>query len=93
MVPLSRIGLGGLSGKQELVNMQVTKPTQRKFERNKSVLLSVFDIIKTIGKMGIALRDHQNYFNYHPDDGEPWYGGLGKVVELFHLTIRQKIQV
>ena len=59
MVPLSRIGLGGLSGKQELVNMQVTKPTQRKFERNKSVLLSVSDIIKTIGKMGIALRDHQ----------------------------------
>ena len=51
--------------------MQVTKPTQRKFERNKSVLLSVSDIIKTNKKMGIALRDHQNYFNYHPDDGEP----------------------
>ena len=47
--------LGELSGKQEAVNMQVTKPTQKKCERNKNVLLSIIDIIKTIGRMGIAL--------------------------------------
>ena len=49
-----------LSGKQELVNMQITMPTQKKVwcEGNKNVLLSIVDIIKTIGRMGITLRGH-----------------------------------
>ena len=47
-----------LSGKQETVDMQVTKPTQKKCERNKNVLLSIVDIIKTIGSLDIALRGH-----------------------------------
>ena len=59
-----------LSGKQETVNMQVTKTTQKKCERNKNVLLSIIGIIKSIGGMGISLRGH-----YHPDVGEPFgYG-------------------
>ena len=47
-----------LSGKQEPVNMQVTRLTQKKCERNKKVLLSIIHIIKAIGSMGIALRGH-----------------------------------
>ena len=50
--------LGELSGKQEPVNMPVIKPTQKNCERNKNVLLSIIDNIKTIGTMGIALRVH-----------------------------------
>ena len=76
-----------LSRKQEPVNMQVTKPTQKKCERNKNVLLSVNDIIKTIGMMDIALRGHQEDSKYHPDVGEPsGRDGLGNLV---NLTIRQ----
>ena len=56
-----------LSGKQEPVNMQVTKPTQKKCETNKNVLLSITDIIKTIARIGIALRGHQDNCKYHPD--------------------------
>ena len=43
-----------LSGKQEPANMKVTKPTQKKGERNKNVILSIIDIIKTSGRMGIV---------------------------------------
>ena len=39
-----------LCGKQEPVNMQVTKPTQKKCERNNNKLLSIIDIIKTTGR-------------------------------------------
>ena len=59
-----------LSGKQETVDMQVTKPTQKKCERNKNVLLSIVDIIKTIGSLDIALRGHWDDSKYHPDVGE-----------------------
>ena len=79
-----------LSGKQEPVNMQVTKPTQKKFERNKNVLLSIIDIIKAIARMGIALRGHRDDSKYRPDVGEPsGHGGLGNFVELVNLTIRR----
>ena len=85
--------LRGLSGKQEPVNMQVTKPTQKKCERNTNVLLSITsitDIIKTIGRMDIALRGHRDNSKYCPDVGEPCgHGGLGNFVELVNLTIRQ----
>ena len=80
-----------LSGKQEPVNMQVTKPTQKKYKRNKNVLLSTIDIIKTIGRMGIALRGHQDDSKYHWDVGEPsGLGGLGNFVELVNLRICQR---
>ena len=82
-----------LSGKQEPVNMQVTKPTQKKCERNKNVLLSITDIIKTIGRMGIAVRGHRDDSKYYPDVGEPsGHGGLDNFVELVNLTVRE-IQV
>ena len=78
--------LGELSGKQEPVNMQVIKPTQKNCERNKNVLLSIIDNIKTIGRMGIALRVHWDDFKYHPDVVEPsGHGGLGNFVQLFNL--------
>ena len=43
-----------LSGKQKPANMKVTKPTYKKGERNKNVILSIIDIIKTSGRMGIV---------------------------------------
>ena len=79
-----------LSGKQEPVNMQVTKPTEKKCERNKNVLLPIIDIIKTIGRMGIALRGHRDDSKYHSGVGEPsGLGGLGNFVKLVNLTIHQ----
>ena len=51
-------------GKQEPVNMQVTKPTQKRCERNKNALLSITGIIKTIGRMDIALRVHREWSLY-----------------------------
>ena len=75
-----------LSGKQEPVNMQVTKPTQKKCERNKNVLLSIIDIIKTIGRMGIALRGQRDDYKYHQNIGEPsGLGRLGNFLELVNL--------
>ena len=82
--------LGELSGKQEPVNMQVIKPTQKNCERNKNVLLTIIDNIKTIGRMGIALRVHWDDFKYHPDVVESsGHGGLGNFVQLFNLIIWQ----
>ena len=79
-----------LYGKQETVNMQVTKPTQKSYERNKNVLLSIIDIIKTIGKMGIALRGHRDDSKYHPDIGQPsGHREFGNFVELDNLKTRQ----
>ena len=79
-----------LYGKQETVNMQVTKPTQKSYERNKNVLLSMIDIIKTIGKMGIALRGHRDDSKYHPDIGQPsGHCEFGNFVELDNLKTRQ----
>ena len=59
-----------LSGKEKIVNMQVTKPTQQKRERSKNVLLSIIGIMKTTGKMGIALRSYLDGSKYHSDVGE-----------------------
>ena len=54
-------------------------------KKNKNVLLSITDIIKTIGGMGVSLGGH-----YHPDIGEPFrYGRLGNFVDLVNLTICQ----
>ena len=80
-----------LSGKQEPVNMPATKPTQKKCERNKNVLLSIIDTRKTIGRMGIALRGHWDNSKYHPDVGEPsGHGGLGNFLELVNPIICQR---
>ena len=55
------------------------------------MLLSIIDIIKTIGRVGIALRGPRDDSKYHPDVGEPSsLGGLGNFVELVNLTIRQE---
>ena len=55
------------------------------------MLLSIIDIIKTIGMMGIPLRGHREDSKYHPDTGEPsGHDGLGNFVELVSLTIRQR---
>ena len=79
-----------LSGKQGPANMQVTKLTQKKCERNKNVLLSVIDIIETIGRMRIALRGHQDDSKYHSDGGEPSeHHELDNPVEMVNLMIRQ----
>ena len=79
-----------LYGKQEPVNIQVTKPTQKKCERNKNVLLSITDIIETIERVGIALRGHRDDSKYHPDVGQPsGHSGLGNFIELVNLMICQ----
>ena len=67
-----------LSGKQELVNMQVTTATQKKCERNKNVLLSIIDIIKTIGRMGIALRGNEIPSRYWRAIWSWWAGQLSR---------------
>ena len=67
-----------LSGKQELVNMQVPTPTQKKCERNKNVLLSIIDIIKTIGRMGIALRGNEIPSRYWRAIWSWWTGQLSR---------------
>ena len=40
-------------------------PTQQKCERSKNVLLSIIGIMKSTGKMGIALRGYLDGSKYH----------------------------
>ena len=54
------------------------------------MLLSITDIVKTIGRMDVTQRDHREDSEYHPDVREPsGHDGLGNFVELVNLTIRQ----
>ena len=54
-------------------------------------MLSIIDIIETIGRTAIALRGDRDYSKYRPDVGElSGHGGLGDFVEIVNLTIRQR---
>ena len=65
---------------------QVNKPAKR----NNRILLSIIDLLKTAGQMGIPLRGHRDESQYHPEVGEPAsHAGVGNFVELLNFAVCQ----
>ena len=60
-----------VSGKKDPVEQQLSKSTVKLVDKNRKVLLSIIDAIKTIGKMGVPLRGHRDDSRYQPEVGEP----------------------
>ena len=49
-----------VSGKKDPVEQQLSKSTVKQVDKNRKVLLSIIDAIKTIGKMGVTLRGYRD---------------------------------
>ena len=65
---------------------QVNKPAKK----NNRILLSIIDLLKTAGQMGIPLRGHRDESQYHPEVGEPAsHAGVGNFVELLNFAVCQ----
>ena len=60
-----------ISGKKDPVEQQLSKSTVKLVDKNRKVLLSIIDAIKTIGKMDVPLRGHRDDSRYQLDVGEP----------------------
>ena len=56
-----------VSGKKDLAELQLSKLTVKQVDKNRKVLLSIIDAIKTIGKMGVPLRGHRDDSRYQPE--------------------------
>ena len=79
-----------VSGKKDPVDQQLSKSTVKQVDKNRKVLLSIIDVIKTIGKMVVPLRGHTDDSSYQPDVGEPVnYPGAGNFIELINFAVRQ----
>ena len=79
-----------VSGKKDAVEEQLSKSTVKQVDKNRKVLLSIIDAIKTIGKMGIPLRGYRDDSNYQPDVGEPEnHPGVDNFVEFINFAVRQ----
>ena len=79
-----------VSGKKDPVEQQLSKSTVKQVDKNRKVLLSIIDAIKTIGKMGVPLRGHRDDSRYQPDVGEPAnHPGVGNFIEFINFAVRQ----
>ena len=79
-----------VSGKKDPVEQQFSKSTVKQFDKNRKVLLSIVDAIKTIGKMDVQLRGHRDDSRYQPDVGEPAnHPRVGNFVEFNNFAVRQ----
>ena len=58
-----------VSGKKDPVKQQISKSTVKQVDKNRKVLLSVIDAIKTIDKMDLPLTGHRDDSTYQPDVG------------------------
>ena len=57
--------------------------TSEETKKNNRILLSIIDLSKTAGLMGILLRGHRDNSQYHLEVGEPTtHAGVGNFVEL-----------
>ena len=81
--------LNEMTGKVVPVNVQVVQ-TSEQIKKNNRILLSIIDLLKTAGRMGIPLRGHRDNSQYHPEVGEPaTHAGVGNFVELLNFAVRQ----
>ena len=78
-----------VSGKDP-IEQQLSKSTVKQVDKNRKVLLSISDAIKTIGKMGVPLRGHRDDSRHQPDVGEPAnHPGVGNFIEFINFAVRQ----
>ena len=81
--------LNEMAAKVVPVNVQVVQ-TSEQTKKNNRILLSITDLLKTAGRMGIPLRVHRDDSQYHPEFGEPaTHAGVGNFVELLNFVVRQ----
>ena len=81
--------LNEMTGKVVPVNVQVVQ-TSEQTKKNNRILLSIIDLLKTAGRMGIPLRGHRDDSQYHPEVGErATHAGVGNFVELLNFAVRQ----
>ena len=85
--------LNEMAGKVVPVNVQVVQ-TSEQTKKNNRILLSITDLLKTAGRMGIPLRGHrddcQYHSQYHPEFGEPTtHAVVGNFFELLNLVVCQ----
>ena len=79
-----------ISGKKDPVEQQLSKSTVKQVDKNRKVLLSIIDAIKTIGKMGVPLRGRRDDSRHQPDVGEASnHPGVGNFIELINFAVRE----
>ena len=83
-----------VSWKKDPVEQQLSKSTVKQVEKNRKILLSITDAIKTVGKIWVPLRCYRNDSRYQPDVGEPanhrgGRGGGGGEVGNLNLSVFQ----
>ena len=62
--------LNEIAGKLVPVNVQLIQASEQTKKTN-IILLSITDVLKTAGQMGIPLRGHRDDSQYHAEVGEP----------------------
>ena len=81
--------LNEMSGKVVAVNVQVVQ-TSEQTKKNNRILLSIIDLLKTAGQVGIPLRGHRDDSQYHPEVEEPaTHAGVDNFLELLNFAVRQ----
>ena len=66
----------------------MSKSPVKQVNKNKNVLSSIIDAIKTIGKMGVPLRGHRDDSKYQSDVEEPTYhSGVGNFIEFIKIKV------
>ena len=81
--------LNEMAGKVVPVNVQVVQ-TSEQTKKNNRILLSIIDLLKTAGQMGIPLRGHRDDSQYHQEVGEPaTHAGVDNFVDLLNFVVRQ----
>ena len=78
-----------VSGKKDPAEQQLSKLTVKQVDKNRKVLLSIIDAIKTIGKMDVPLRGHRDDSRYQLDVGEPAnHPALGNFIRFINIAVR-----
>ena len=81
--------LNEMAGKVVPVNVQIVQ-TSEQTKKNNRILLSITDLLKTAGRMGIPLRGHRDDFQYHPEVGELiTHAVVGTFFEFLNLAVCQ----
>ena len=83
-----------VSGKKDPVDQQLSKSTIKQVGKNKKVLFTIIDAMKTKGKMGVPLRGHRDDSRYQPDVGEPAnHPGVCNFIEFINFAVRLGHQI
>ena len=78
-----------MAGKVVPVDVQ-TVQTSEQTKKNNRILLSIIDLLKIAGRMGILLRGHRDDFQYHPElEKLATHAGVGNFVKLLNFAVRQ----